>query len=161
MKEEIENPYPENNCFFCGSENTHGLHLKFHWDKEKKEVSTEYLPAEHFVGQGNILHGGIQMGLLDEIMGWTSYVVSQQMGVTSELKFKFLQPLYIGEEEIKVTCRVSSQEGPKVNMQATLSDSDGAVCTTATGTYHMLAPDRYKKIITGDANKATGALKGL
>jgi len=36
---------------------------------EKKEASTEYLPAKHFTGQGNILHGAIQMGLLDEIMG--------------------------------------------------------------------------------------------
>ena len=51
MKEEIQNPYPNNNCFFCGSENKKGLNLKFYWDKEKKETSTEYLPAQYFVAR--------------------------------------------------------------------------------------------------------------
>ena len=85
MKEKILNPYPDNDCFFCGSENEAGLKLKFHFDSVKTEVYTEYSPAQHFVGQGNILHGGIQMGLLDEIMGWTSYVITQQMAVTADL----------------------------------------------------------------------------
>ncbi len=153
MKEEMQNPYPDNNCFFCGSENTHGLNLKFYWDEDEESVSTDYLPAKHFVGQGKILHGGIQMGLLDEIMGWTSYAVSQQMAVTSELSFRFLRPVYLRDAKINVMCRVSSREGSKVNMQATLSDDEGMVCTTAKGTYHILLPDKYGSIITGDANK--------
>jgi len=149
MREEIVNPYPGDNCFFCGSENTNGLNLRFYWDKEKKEASTEYLPARHFIGQGNILHGAIQMGLLDEIMGWTSYVFSQQMAVTSELNVKFLHPIYILGEIISVTCRVSSQEGQKISMLAALSNSEGKVCTTATGTFHILPPDKYKRLILG------------
>ncbi|BDD87007.1 hypothetical protein DPPLL_13720 [Desulfofustis limnaeus] len=88
-------------------------------------------------------------------MGWTSYVFSQKMAVTSDLNFKFLQPVYIGENKIKITCRVSSEEGPKINMQATLSDSEGAVCTTGKGTFHILPPEKYKKLICGNnTNKA-------
>ena len=78
MKVEIANPYPDNNCFFCGSDNSEGLKLKFYWDETKQEVYTEYLPAQYFIGQGKILHGGIQMGLLDEIMGWTCYVFTKK-----------------------------------------------------------------------------------
>lgn len=150
MKEEIQNPFPDNNCFFCGSENTEGLQLKFYWDKERKETYTEYLPAQHFVGQGNILHGAIQMGLLDEIMGWTSYAFTQEMAVTSELNVKFLSPAYILGEKINVTCRVMSKEGAKVNMQATLSSSEGIICTTATGAYHILTPNKYKTLVQGN-----------
>ena len=149
MKKEIQNPFPDNNCFFCGSENNEGLKLKFYWDEIKEEAHTEYLPAKHLVGQGKILHGGIQMGLLDEIMGWTSYAFTQEMAVTSGLNIKFLQPVYIGEEKINVTCRVTSREGPKVNMQALLLNSDGEVCTRATGTFHILPTNKYKDLIQG------------
>lgn len=147
MKEEIQNPYPDNNCFFCGSENKKGLNLKFYWDKETKEASTEYLPVQYFVGQGTILHGAIQMGLLDEIMGWTSYIFTKEMTVTAELDIKFLKPTYICGEKISVTCRVISMEGPKVNMIATLSNNDGEECTTAIGTFHIVSPNKYNDLI--------------
>jgi acyl-coenzyme A thioesterase PaaI-like protein len=149
MKEEIQNPFPDNNCFFCGSENTEGLKLKFYWDKEKEETYTEFLPAQHFIGQGDILHGAIQMGLLDEIMGWNSYIVTQEMAVTSNLNINFLHPTYINGEKLDVTCRVTSKEGPKINMQATLTNSEGKICTKATGTYYLLPPDKFKNLIQG------------
>ena len=147
MKEEIQNPFPDDNCFFCGSGNAAGLKLKFYRDKGLKEVWTEYVPAQHFVGQGDILHGAIQMGLLDEIMGWTSYVFTQEMAVTSGINITFLQPTYISGEKIRVTCQVTSREGAKVNMHAALSNSKGEICTTATGTFHILPPDRYEDIV--------------
>ncbi len=149
MKEEIENPFPDNNCFFCGSENSKGLQLRFYWDKVRQEAYAEYLPAQHFAGQGSILHGGIQMGLLDEIMGWTSYAFTRKMAVTSGISVKFLQAVYICGENIAIACRVISREGPKICMQATLSNSDGEVCTTATGTFHILPADRYRELIQG------------
>ena len=149
MKEEIQNPFPDNNCFFCGSENTEGLKLKFYWDKEKQETYTEYLPAEHFVGQGDILHGAIQMGLLDEIMGWTSYIFAQEMAVTSDLNINFLQPAYINGKKLHVTCRVISKKGSKINMQAVLTNNQDDICTKATGTSHILSANKYKDLIKG------------
>jgi len=149
MKEEIQNPFSDNHCFFCGSKNNEGLKLNFYWDEDGKETYTEYLPAQHFVGQGNILHGAIQMGLLDEIMGWTTYAFTQEMAVTSGLNIKFLQPTYICGEKVSVTCRVTSKEGPKVKMQAELLNNEGDICTTATGTFHILPPDKYKDLIQG------------
>ncbi len=149
MKKKIQNPYPDNNCFFCGSENHNGLKLTFYWEEEKKEMTAEYLPAKHFVGQGNILHGGIQMGLLDEIMGWTSYVFSQEMAVTSNLDIKFIRPVYICDKKVHLICRVISKEGAKITMQATLANNDGDACTTATGMFYALSSEKYKDIIQG------------
>lgn len=149
MKNKIQNPYPDNNCFFCGSENEAGLKLEFHFDTVKKEVSTKYLPDQHFVGQGNILHGGIQMGLLDEIMGWTSHVLTQEMAVTSDLNIKFVRPAYISKKNLNVSCRVISTEGKKVTMLATLTDNDGKICTEATGSFHVVSLERYNDLIQG------------
>lgn len=149
MKSKIQSPYTDNNCFFCGSDNNEGLKLSFYWDSIKKEAHTEYVPAHHFVGQGNILHGGIQTGLLDEIMGWTSYIVSEKMAVTTDLNIRFLQPLYLSKEKIQVTCHVISRNDPRVKMEASLLNAKGEVCTTATGTFHILPTQKYNDLIQG------------
>jgi len=147
MRKEIQNPFIDNNCFFCGSDNKAGLKLKFYWDDEKKEASTEYLPAPHFVGLGNILHGAIQMGIIDEIMGWTSYIFTKEFGVTSSINIKFLKPVFIEGEKIYVTCNVFSKEGSKVNLQAILSNRKGEACTSASGIYHILPEDQYNNLV--------------
>ncbi len=149
MKKLIADPYPDNSCFFCGRDNENGLKLKFYCDEKQKEVSTEYRPSQYFVGQGKILHGGIQMGLLDEIMGWTCYVFTKEMAVTSGLEVRFLMPVYVSGEKIRVTCRVLSRKGAKVKMLAELLNSEKAACTTATGTYHVLKKEKYDSIISG------------
>ncbi len=147
MKQEIRNPYSGSGCFFCGNDNPHGLKLGFYWDDERKEASTEYLPERRFAGQGDILHGAIQLGLLDEIMGWTCYVRTGEMAVTTGLNARFLSPVYIAGRIVRVTCRVDSEEGKRVTMTAVLTNSDGVACTTATGTYHVLPAEKYRAII--------------
>jgi uncharacterized protein (TIGR00369 family) len=146
MKKEIPNPFLDKQCFYCGSENPEGLNLKFFWDDKSEEVYTEYLPAKPFHGQGNILHGSIQMGLLDEIMGWASYVYTGEMAVTSELNIKFLKPVYL-EMPVKVYCRVTSGKGSKVYLYARLENKEGMVCSDAEGTYHVLPKSRYDALI--------------
>lgn len=147
MKKEIPNPFADNDCFFCGSENLSGLKLKFYWDEESGETSTEYVPPRHFSGQGSILHGAIQMGLLDEIMGWTSFFHTREKSVTSDLKVKFLSPTYINGNALKVICHLISREGPKVYLEATIINSAYVRCTTATGIYHVLPPEKYEALI--------------
>ena len=147
MIKKIDSPYRENNCFFCGKNNEQGLKLDFYWDDELKETFTEYLPERRFIGLGDILHGGIQMGLLDELMGWTSFAVSGQMAVTSDFQVKFLSPVYIQEKKIRIACRVISQEGFRMTMEAALTNGDGCISTTATGTFRLLPEHKFKSLI--------------
>jgi acyl-coenzyme A thioesterase PaaI-like protein len=148
MKKEIPNLYPDQECLFCGEKNPIGLKLKFYLDEETGEVSTEYLPSRPFVGMGNILHGGIQSGLFDEIMGWTAHNLTGEMGVTSDLEIKFLKPVYLGKR-IRVYCRLASRNGPKVHLDARIEIPDGPVCSVATGTYHLLPRAEFQKLIQG------------
>ena len=64
MRKEISNPYRDTHCFFCGRDNQQALKLRFYWDEEKKETSAEYQPAQIFAGQGNMLHGVIQIAMV-------------------------------------------------------------------------------------------------
>jgi len=147
MKNEIPNPFVDSNCFFCGRDNPAGLKLRFYWDEERRETSTEYVPPLHFAGQGTILHGAIQMGLLDEIMGWTSFIHTRENAVTTDFQVKFLRPVHINGKPVRATCRLTGRDGPKVYLEATLANSEGAPCTTATGTYHVLPPEKYASLI--------------
>jgi uncharacterized protein (TIGR00369 family) len=148
LKKEIANLYADQGCLFCGEKNPIGLKLKFYLDEETEEVSTEYLPSKPFGGLGNILHGGIQTGLFDEIMGWTAHSLTGEMGVTSELGVKFLKPVYLGKR-IKVYCRLTSRSGPEVHLEARIETPDGTVCSVATGTYYLLPQVRFQKLIYG------------
>lgn len=149
MKKEIANPFPFKACFLCGSNNPHGLHLKFHLDDESGEVSTVYVPEARFAGQGDILHGAIQMGLLDEAMGWASLAHTQVMGVTTAIDVRFLRPVYISGEAVRVGCRVVERDGHDVRLAGELVSADGTVCTTATGVYRLLSPERHAALIRG------------
>ncbi len=148
MKKEIPSPYTDNRCFICGSNNTEGLQLKFFRDDETGEIYTDYIPAEPFFGQGDILHGAIQMGLLDEIMGWATHVHTGKMAVTSEISVRFLAPVYMGNP-VRVTCRVTTREDRQVQLEASLTNADGILCSSAAGTYHVLSRGKYEALIQG------------
>lgn len=131
----------------CGPESDCGLHITFAYDDETHEVSAEYLPERRFVGQGDILHGAIQAGLLDEAMGWMVHADTGMSAVTTNLNVDFLRPLYIQGRPIHVSCRILERHGSKIWLSAELSDGDCEVCTTARGTFHIVRPEKYDEIV--------------
>lgn len=117
-------------------------------DEETGVVSTEYMATRTFVGLGNILHGGIQAGLFDEIMGWTAHNTFKEMGVTVELNIQFIAPAIVGST-LQVTCSIVSKEGPKAKMEATIMTQEGVLCSKATGVYHLLPIEKFNEIVSG------------
>jgi len=146
----LPNPYRAGGCFFCGTSNPQGLRLTFQeTETEPNELVCQWVPASMYKGFGKILHGGIQSGLFDEIMGWTTLHLTQQVAVTSALTVNFLKPLYV-EQPIEVRCRIQSRDGAKVNLQAEITNSQGEICTRATGTYVIMDRNRFDQAV-GDA----------
>lgn len=148
MKKEIPNPYGDKHCFYWGSDNLHGLRLKFYRDEDTGQVSTECVSAEYFISQGNILYGNIQMGLLDEIMGWTSYLCTGAMTVTAELVVKFIRPVYLGST-VRLACKVTRQEYPRVHLSSLLANAGGVPCASARGMFHAVSSEDYRNLIQG------------
>ena len=146
----LPNPYNADGCFFCGPSNPQGLKLTFQeTETEPNEVVCQWTPSSIYTGFGKILHGGIQSGLFDEIMGWTTLHLTQEVAVTSTITVKFLKPLHV-EQLIEVRCRIHSRDGAKVNLEAEIKDSQGNICTKATGTYVIMNRDRFT-LAVGDA----------
>ena len=145
MKERIHSPFDDGNCFFCGPNNEHGLKLEFYHDKQANEVTCEYTPEQRFQGQGTVFHGGMQMGLLDEIMWWAGYAITgTKEAVTANANFRFLRPVYIGEP-VTITCKVKSHENNSIKLTGAIINKDNKKCTTVRGEYRIITT-QYKSI---------------
>jgi len=62
--------------------------------EEGELVICNWAPVPHFGGYKNVLHGGIQATLLDEIAAWTVQVKLRTAGVTANIDLKFKKPVY-------------------------------------------------------------------
>ena len=143
----IPNPYGRTDCFFCGSENPAGLKLTFQkTETDPVELICLWTPPSTYTGFGRVLHGGIQSGLFDEIMGWTAMHLTGRLGVTLALQVEFLKPVFV-EHQIEVRCRITGEEDSKIHMKAEITNESGIACTRASGTYVLMAQERFRKIV--------------
>ena len=76
------------NCFVCGLENEHGLHLRF-YETAKGEVTVETVVPDHYQGYPGIVHGGIVASLVDEALGRV------HMGPTEDPRFMFTAKIIV------------------------------------------------------------------
>ena len=146
----IINPFPpawreEYNCFGCSPQNEIGLHLQF-YDNEN-EVIAGWIPEKKFMGYPDVIHGGIQATLLDEIGGWTVYVKCETAGVTQEMTTTFHHPLRISKGEATLKCRLVEIKEKQAILHAELFDGEGRLCSAAKMVYYIypqnIAQERF------------------
>ncbi len=133
-------------CFFCSPTRPDGLRLTFEEVAgEEPMLRLRWLASPTFTGFGDILHGGIQGALFDEIMGWCSRHFTGEAGVTKCYRVEFFSPVYVGRE-IELTCRVAGRRGRETDLEAELFDADGKRAARAEGTYVSVSPERFEAI---------------
>jgi len=109
MSRKIVNPYQtvENyNCFGCSSENPIGLHLSFR--EEGEEIVSEWIPDSRYTGWIDVLHGGIQATMMDEIASWVVFTKLKTAGVTREMTVKYRKSVLVSDG--KIICRAQLKE---------------------------------------------------
>ncbi|HCT30433.1 MAG TPA: hypothetical protein DIW31_06810 [Bacteroidales bacterium] len=127
----IKNPFasiPEHKCFCCSPNNPIGLKLDFWYDEENQTVQTEWNPIEFLQGYPNVLHGGIQSTLMDEVASWAVYILLQTGGVTSKMEIKFLKPVLISNGKITIKASLINQEKRLANIRTELYDGKNELC---------------------------------
>ena len=106
-------------CFVCGVENPHGLHLVFHQTKPG-EVTADYIAPEHFQGYPGVVHGGIVAAMLDEISGrafMDNDPAKPRFMFTARLELRYRrnvpigQPLHLVGRAIKSKGRTATASG--------------------------------------------------
>ena len=122
----IHNAYAdiaEYHCFGCSPTNPIGLRLNF-WE-EGEWVYAKWTPEKWYEGYLNMLHGGIQATLLDEIADWVIIVKLGTSGVTKNLNITYVKPVYISHGEITIRAKLHSHNGNSAMTYAELLDREG------------------------------------
>ena len=133
----IINPYDKdlNMCFGCSQNNPVGLKLQFKEDEEF--IVAEWQPSEIYQGYNNILHGGIIATLLDETGAWCVSVKVGTAGVTSEMKTKYLAPVYINKGIITLKAAIAEQTSKTARINCFLYDGQSKLCAEAVAEYFI------------------------
>lgn len=131
MRKKIVNPYEpdQNKCFACSRNNPIGLKLNF--EESENYLHATWSPSEHYQGYNNVLHGGIIATLLDEIGAWCVNVKIGTAGLTSELKIKYLKPVFITNGDIDLRAEIKSISDRNVILHCELFDGKGKLCSEA------------------------------
>lgn len=135
MNRPLKNPFASLNgyqCFGCSPNNTFGLQLEF--IEVEDGVSAVWQPKSHFEGWKNVLHGGIQATLMDEIASWLVFAKLHTSGVTSKMEVQLLKPVHINQGEIQLTARLREMQKNVAVIDTTIINAGGVVC--ASGTMH-------------------------
>jgi uncharacterized protein (TIGR00369 family) len=146
--QKINNPFTVNEpddyqCFGCSPNNPIGLQLKFY--VEGNEVCCQWSPSKSYEGYVNVLHGGIQATLLDEIGGWLVYSQIGSAGVTKSLNINYLQPVYINDECILLKASLRNSTEREAVIDARLYNSAGKLCAAAEVVYFVFPESIARK----------------
>ncbi len=139
----LKNPFdllPGYNCFGCSSNNHSGLRMTFYEDGE--EIVSKWDPDEHYQGYINVLHGGIQATLMDEIASWVVFLKLKTGGVTSRLTTTFKRPVRIDGGEITIRARIREKKSRVALIDVRLFTGDGVLCSESLAEYFILSKEK-------------------
>jgi uncharacterized protein (TIGR00369 family) len=144
----IKNPFanlPDHKCFCCSHTNPIGLKLDFWYNDKDKSVETTWDPEHYLQGYPNVLHGGIQSTIMDEVASWALYVLLETGGVTSKLEIKFRKPVYVNKGSVRVVAKLIGTDKRFANFKTELYDSENILCAEGLVQYFFYPNDVAKK----------------
>lgn len=141
----IQNPYAksgrvEYQCFGCSPNNPIGLQLEF-WD-EGEEVVAKWMPRKSLEGFMDVLHGGIQATLLDEIASWAVQTKCKTVGVTSSMEIFYRRPVLISSGEITLRAKIREAGSRIAIVETQLISNDGKLCASAVVKYFLFSAEK-------------------
>ena len=119
-------------CLVCGEANPRGFRLRSRI--EGGAVVLDYPTTAADAGYAHIVHGGVAMTLMDEVMTWAAIIATGRMCVAAEMTTRLLRPTDVGAR-LRVEARVTRNARRLVLAAARITDERGAVLTEATGKY--------------------------
>lgn len=126
-------------CFVCGEDNPHGLHLKSRLENGK--VVIDYTTREADLGYKHIVHGGVAMTLLDEVMTWAAICAAGRVCVAADFSARLSMPIRV-RQSIRVEGWVARNAKRLLFTEGRILDDTGQVYLSATGKYMPMPLDQ-------------------
>ena len=139
----LKNPYasmPGYSCYACGPTNPSGLHMEFFQDGD--EVLCTWDPSEYYQGFHDVLHGGIQSTMMDEIASWVVFVKLDTAGMTYQLTTRFRKPVLISKGSITIRATLVHHQKKIAEIEARLYDGEGLLCAESKANYFVMPRDK-------------------
>ncbi|MCX7954739.1 MAG: PaaI family thioesterase [Bacteroidales bacterium] len=143
MKKKVKNPFTkqlEYNCFGCCPTNPIGLKLEF--EIENNEVVATWNPKKDYEGWVNILHGGIQVTLMDEIASWYVFTFLKTAGVTCKINVELKRAVYISDGQIKLKARLKEMKRNLAFIEVILLNKEEIECAYGIFTYYLYTREK-------------------
>lgn len=143
--EKLRNPFVGGKgyqCFGCDPYNHYGLQMEFYEDGEY--LFSDWEPKDFLQGYGDVLHGGIQTTLMDEIASWVVYVKAKTGGMTANLDVKFKRPAYVNNGKLRIRAKLTDMDKRFAYIDAEVLDNEGSICSEARLRYYVF-PEKTAK----------------
>ncbi|MBN1638275.1 MAG: PaaI family thioesterase [Ignavibacteriales bacterium] len=127
-------------CFGCSPHNQMGLQMEFL--DNGSEIICEWQPKDYLQGYDNILHGGIQSTLMDEIASWFVYTKLETGGVTSRISVRYKRPVFTNKGKIKITAELKEVNKNLANITTKIFDPDGKLCSEGEIQYFIMSKEQ-------------------
>lgn len=130
------------NCFGCSPDNAAGVKMEFYEDGE--EIVSIWKLRSEYQGWINVLHGGIQAVLLDEICAWVVLRKLQTTGVTSKMETRYLKSIHTTDEQVELRASIQEVKRNIILIEARLYNQQGELCTKALCTYFTFPQEKAR-----------------
>ncbi len=124
-------------CLVCGERNPRGFRLRTRL--ENGVVVLDYTTQREDAGYMHLVHGGVAMTLMDEVMTWAAILAAGRMCVAAEMTTRLEKPTEVGAR-LRVEARVTRQARRLVLTEALVKDESGRILSSATGKYVPMPP---------------------
>lgn len=125
-------------CFVCGQDNPNGLKLRSRVEGDR--IVLTHITRESDLGYRHLVHGGISMTLLDEVMTWAAILTFKQACVAAEITVRLKQPVTV-DQAIRVEGWVTGGKSRITLTEGRVLDERQTVLATATGKYIPMPAD--------------------
>ena len=130
-------------CFGCAPQNHNGLQMTF--AEEGEFIVSEWIPKDYFQGYYNVLHGGIQATLMDEIASWLVQVKLKTAGVTSTMNVKYKKSVPTNKGAIRLRAKLTGRRRNLADVHVELFGPDDALCAESDFVYYTYPREVAKK----------------
>src|SRR5690606_29033584 len=122
-------------CFACGALNPAGLQLVFVRDGDV--LFTRFTPSQFHQGWRDVLHGGVQATVFDDLMSNCMFRIHRRQVVTAELSTRYRSPVPL-DRELEFRAWLTDGRSPLWNLAADCrihGDPSGRPLSTARGRF--------------------------
>ena len=127
----------ESNCYVCEQRNDGGLQIPFFHDTDAGLVTAEFILDDTYSGAPTVVHGGVQLAVLDEAMAWATIAIGHQWALTAASSAEFHAPVLVGSVH-RVEAAIEETVGDVITTTGRIVTTEGTVCTSATGRFRAV-----------------------